>query len=128
MQFLWILVSLAAYAAGLFLMSRMAPLIVSHPFDDVVFMSSSIGEVVGGILAFIGILLPFAVFNGNVFVRILDFILLIGLLLISARAAIRSFRTDKAFRFSRGFVIGFGVLLCAAAVYCLVLIFLPAAS
>lgn len=126
MEYLWVFIGFVAYAGGLVIITRLTPILITHPYDDPTFMGASIVDVIGGILAFIGILLPFALFSGGLFVRFIDFFLLMGLLLISARTGIRSFRAGYGtYRFSRIFASSYGLLLFIASLYCLILLFVP---
>lgn len=127
-SFLLALASLIAYAGGLVILMKVTPLLLARSFDQGLFIGFAAVDVVGGILAFGAIMVTFALFNGSFGVKVLDFLLLVGLLIVAVRMSFRSFRPRTiagTFRFSRILAGGFCLLLTVAALYAMVLIVLP---
>ncbi len=91
-------------------------------------MAIAAAEVIGGILAFAPIGINFALFNGAFAIKVLDFLLLVGIFIVGLRMSISSFRPRyKAgtFQVSRILAGSYCILLLAAAVYYIVLLFVP---
>lgn len=86
-------------------------------------------DVLGGMLAFGAVAITFGIFGGSFTVKVLDFFLLLGILIVSIRMAYRSFRprklrdTSKVSRILSG---SYCLLLLVAALYCMVLLFVTA--
>lgn len=127
-SFLIALASLIAYAGGLVILLKMTPMLLARSFDQGLFMGIAVADVIGGILVFGAILVTFALFNGSFGVKVLDFLLLVGILIVAVRMSLRSFRPRiiaGTFRFSRILAGGFCLLLTVASLYAMVLIVLP---
>jgi hypothetical protein len=88
----WVLFSIVAYVGGLYLMLRTTPMLLARSYDEGLFMVIAAGDILGAILAFGGIVVIFAAFNGNVVVKIICILLLIGVLVITGRLALFSLR------------------------------------
>ena len=91
-------------------------------------MGYAVAVVAGGILLFVPLGITFALFNGSFGVKIFDFLLLVGIFVVGLRMSLRSFRPRYAggtFQVSRILAGSFCLLLLAASVYCIVLLFLP---
>jgi hypothetical protein len=126
------LASLIAYAAGLVIVIKVTPQLLTRQYDEGLFMGIAAAEIVGSILAFAAVLVTFELFNGstNVFIKLVDTLLLIGIAVIAVRMSLRSFRprlVAGTFRVSRILAGSFCLLLTLAAVYSIVLLFLPPA-
>jgi hypothetical protein len=124
------LASLIAYIGGLFIVIKATPLLLSRQYDEGLFMGIAAADIVGGILAFAAVMVTFALFNGtqNVITRVFDTVLLVGIFLIAVRMSLHSFRpriVAGTFRVSRVLAGGFCLLLTIAALYAIVLLFLP---
>jgi hypothetical protein len=124
------LASLIAYIGGLFIVIKVTPLLLSRHYDEGLFMGIAVADIVGGILAFAAVTVTFALFNGtqNVITRIFDTVLLVGIFLIAIRMSLRSFRpriVAGTFLVSRILAGSFCLLLTLAAIYAIVLLFLP---
>lgn len=125
-QFLLTLASLIAYGAGLVIILRVTPLLLSHAYDEGWFMLIAAGDLSGGILAFGGVWVPLVIFNASIPIRVLAFLLLVGIVYVTARMSFSSFRprtTTDTFRFSRVLAGTYCLALVAAAIYCIVLLF-----
>ena len=91
-------------------------------------MGYAVAVVAGGILLFVPLGITFALFNGSFGVKIFDFLLLVGIFVVGLRMSLHSFRsrnTGGTFQVSRILAGSFCLLLLAASVYCIVLLFLP---
>ena len=124
----WTLIGLVAYVCGLVIVITMTPRLWKFKFDEWMFMGYAVAVVSGGILVFVPLAITFALFNGSFGVKIFDFLLLVGIFVVGLRMSLRSFRPRFAggtFQVSRILAGGFCLLLLAASIYCIVLLFLP---
>jgi hypothetical protein len=127
----WTLIGLIAYVCGLALVITMTPRLLKFSYDEWKFMGFAVAVVLGGIMAFVPLAITFALFNGSLEVKILDFLLLVGIFVVGLRTSLRSFRPRNAggtFQVSRILAGSFCLLLLAASVYCIILLFLPPQS
>ncbi len=125
-QVLWTLIGMVAYVCGLAIIVTVTPRLWRLRFDEGLFMGIAAADVFGGILAFASIGITFALFNGTFGIKILDFLLLVGIFIVGLRMSLRSFRPrykGGAFQLSRILVGCYCLLLVGAAVYCIVLLF-----
>ncbi len=123
-NFLWILISIIAYVGGLVIVVRMTPRLLSHSFDEMFFMGGAALDILGALLAFGAIVLTFAMFNGAFPVRVLNFLLLVGILAVTVRTALYCIRPRVGVTaVSRALTGGYGFFLAAAAVFYIVQIF-----
>jgi len=123
-NFLWVLVSIVAYVGGLIIIIRMTPRLLSHSFDEMFFMGAAALDILGALLAFGAIVLTFALFNGAFPIRVLNFLLLLGILVVTARTALYCIRPRAgASAVSRALTGGYGFFLAAASVFYIVQIF-----
>jgi len=118
----WILASLVAYIAGMAVLVRVTPLLYYRSYDGEMFLGIAALDIFGAILAFGAVIVTLALFNGAVGIRILDFLMLVGILLISIHLARTSLRRPPAgtFRSSLLLVAGFSILLLIACLYLIV--------
>jgi hypothetical protein len=126
------LVSLIAYIGGLFIVIKVTPLLLFRQYDEGLFMGIAVADIVGGILAFAAVMVTFALFNGtqNVITKVFDTVMLVGIFLIAVRMSLHSFRPRTVagtFLVSRILAGSFCLLLTLAAIYTIVLLFLPSA-
>jgi hypothetical protein len=124
----WTLIGLVAYVCGLVIVITMTPRLWKFRFDEWMFMGYAVAVVSGGILVFVPLAITFALFNGSLGVKIFDLLLLIGIFVVGLRMSLSSFRPRNAggtFQVSRILVGSFCLLLLAASVYCIILLFLP---
>ena len=124
------LASLIAYIGGLFIVIKVTPLLLFRQYDEGLFMGIAAADIVGGILAFAAVMVTFALLNGtqNVITRVFDTVLLVGIFLIAVRMSLHSFRpriVAGTFLVSRILTGSFCLLLTLAAIYAIVLLFLP---
>ncbi len=127
----WTLIGLVAYVCGLVIVITMTPRLVRLRFDEGLFMGIAAADVLGGMLAFAPLAITFALFNGSFGVKVLDFLLLVGIFVVGLRTSLRSFRPRQAggtFQVSRILAGSYSLLLLAASVYCIVLLLLPPQS
>lgn len=123
---IWTLIGLVAYICGLVIIVAVTPRLWRLRFDEGLFMAIAAADVLGGILAFAPIGITFALFNGTFGIKALDFLLLVGIFIVGLRMSLRSFRTrykGGTFQLSRILVGSYSLLLVAAAVYSIVLLF-----
>jgi hypothetical protein len=109
---LWVLVSIIAYVAGLIIIMRVTPQLLSRSFDEGLFMGIAALDIIGAICAFGAVVVIYALFNGTLAIRILNFLLLAGILFVAARMSMSSFRP----RVSSGTVQASRII---AGIYCL---------
>lgn len=93
---LWTFASLIAYIVGLVILIRVTPMLLSRTYDESLFMLIAAGAIFGGFFAFGAVALTFGLFSGNMDIRVLDFFLLLGILVVCARLSYTSFRRYKA--------------------------------
>lgn len=123
---LWTVIGLIAYVGGLVIVVNATPRLLKLSFDEGLFMGIAAADVLGGILAFAPIGITFALFNGAFGIKVLDFLLLAGILFVSLRMTLRSFRPrymGGTYRASRILAGSYCALLFAAAIYALILLF-----
>jgi hypothetical protein len=128
---IWTLIGLIAYVCGLVIINKMTPRLMKLNYDEGLFMGFAVVVVLGGIMTFTPLAITFAIFNGSLGVKILDFLLLIGIFIVGLRMSLRSFRPRYAggtFQVSRILAGGFCLLLLVASMYCIILLFLPSQS
>jgi hypothetical protein len=122
--------SLIAYAGGLIIVTKVTPQLFTRSFDEGLFMGIATIDVIGGILVFGAVAVIFGLLNGavNLGTRVLDLLLLVGIFIIAARMSFRSFGTrNKAGTFLVSRIIAgiYSILLAAASVYAIILLFSP---
>ncbi len=84
-------------------------------------------DIVGALLAFGGIIIPFLLFSGAIGIRIFAVLLLLGILFVAIRLANRSLRprtTANTFLISRIIAGVYSIFLALASLYYLVQIFI----
>lgn len=125
---LWMFACLIGYAVGLILLWRITPLIIVRTYDEGLFMAIMALDIFGGIFVFGAVAITFALFSGNIPIRALDFLLLVGILAMGASMSYRSFRpyrrvgTNLVSRIVAGV---YCLALALAAIIYLVLLFSP---
>lgn len=126
---LWTLVSLIGYIGGLIILIRVTPMLLVRSYDEGLFMAIAALDILGAILAFGAVVITYGIFTGNLAIKILDFCLLVGILLVCVRQALVSFRprsiANKPLA-SRIITGGYASFLILASLYCIVLLFTPA--
>jgi hypothetical protein len=125
---IWMLIGLVAYVCGLILVIAMTPRLLNLRYDEGLFMVIAVAVMSGGILAFAPLAITFALFNGSFGVKIVDFLLLAGIFVVGLRMSLRSFRPrygSGTFQGSRILAGSYCLLLLAASMYCIIVLFLP---
>ena len=123
---LWIVVSLVAYIGGLIAIVRVTPQLLSRSFDEFGFMWVAALDILGAILALGAVVMILSISNGAPPGKILNFLLLIGVIVVAVRTSLSSFRPHVlagTFRVSRILAGSFCLLLAAAAVFYIVQLF-----
>src|SRR5947207_15739375 len=98
---LWTLACLIAYVCGLIILVKVTPLLLSRSYDEGLFMAIAAGDVSGGLFVFGAFALTFALFSGSFAIRVLDFLLLLGIIIVSARISYITFRSRRSRTFRR---------------------------
>lgn len=127
LYFTWTLLSLVAYIAGVIMLVMATPRLVRTSFEDVVFMGFAALEILGALLVFGAVAVTFGVFSGALGIRILDFILLIGIIILGLRGALLCFRPSfvrSTVPVSRVVTGIFSVCLALAALYYVIQLFI----
>ena len=123
---LWTLASLIAYVGGLFLILRVTPRLLVRSYDEGLFMGIAALDILGALLAFGGVVILYALFNAALAIKVLNFFLLLGILAVTIRMALFSFRPRglaDTIQVSRILAGGFCLFLAAAAVFYIVQLF-----
>lgn len=122
---LWVLVSLIAYAGGLYIIWRMTPRLLSHSFDEISFVGFAALDIVGALLTFGAVVVTFAMFNGALAVRVLNFLFLVGIFFVTLRTALFCIRPRSGtFVGSRAVTGVFSFFLAAASIFYIVQLFI----
>jgi hypothetical protein len=124
---LWTLLSLVAYIGGLVILVRVTPMLPSRSFDEGFFMGLAAVDIIGAVLAFGAVFITFAVFTGSLPIRILDFLLLAGILIIAVRLTFQCLRprvTSGTFPVSRVLAGSYGLFLVLAAFFSITQLFI----
>jgi hypothetical protein len=127
--FLWVVGSLVAYIGGLVIIWQVTPRLLGRSYDEGLFMAIAALDIVGALLAFGAVVVTFALFNGAIGIRIMDFLLLVGILLLGVRMAWFSFRPRllaNTVRVSQVIAGVYCLCLALAALYYIVQMFVPA--
>lgn len=125
---LWTALCLMAYIGGIVILIWMTPHLLARSYDDVMFMGIAAAEVFGAMLAFGAVAITFGIFSGNFGSKVLDFLLLIGILIVGGRMSLRSFRSRS---FSGTYLTScivagsYGAFLALAALFYLVMLLVP---
>lgn len=124
---LWTLASLVAYIGGLIILVKVTPLLLTRSYDEGMFMAIAAGDVFGGLFVFGAVTLTFALFSGSFAIRVLDFLLLLGIIIVSARLSYISFRSSMLRKYRASSIVAgsYCLLLVLAALYYLILLFTP---
>jgi hypothetical protein len=126
---LWILFSIIAYVGGLVILWRTTPQILVRSYDEGMFMVIAALDIIGAILAFAAAVVIYALTPApTVAAKVVDAILLLGILAVSLRLSFFSFRPSPYLHAKRvssilsGF---FCIFLAIASLYYLVSIIFP---
>jgi hypothetical protein len=119
---LWTLLSLISYVGGLIIVVKVTPHLMTHSFDEGLFMGWAILDIVGALLSFGAVFITLAVFNGAFAIRVVDFLLLLGILLIAARLTFQCLNPrvlSGSVPLSRVLAGSYGIFLILAAFFCI---------
>ena len=118
----WIITSFIAYIAGMAILVRVTPKLYYRSYDGEMFLGIATLDILGAILAFGAVIVTLALFNGAAGVRILDFLMLVGILIVSISLIRKSLRRPPAgsFRSSLLLVAGYGIFLLLACIYTII--------
>ena len=125
---LWMLVCLCAYVVGLVILLVATPLLLSRDYDEGFFMAIAAADVFGAMFAFGSVAIILALYSGVFAVRLLDFFLLLGIVIVAFSLTYRCFRSQKAAQdhpVSRFVASGYCLFLGLAALFSLGLLFTP---
>ena len=124
---LWTFACLIAYVCGLIILVKVTPLLLARSYDEGLFMVIAAGDVFGGLFVFGAVALTFALFSGTFAIRPLDFFLLLGIIIVSARLSYTSFRSRMARKNKASSIIAgsYCFLLLLASLYYMGLLFTP---
>ena len=124
---LWVVVSLIGYVAGVYILLRVTPMLLHRRYDEGFFMGIAALDIVGGLLAFGGVIIPLLLFSGTLGLRIFAVLFLLGILFVAIRLTIRSLRprtTTNTFLSSRIIAGIYSIFLVLASLYYLVQVFI----
>ncbi len=125
---LWTFACLIGYGVGLYILWKVTPLIIVRAYDEGLFMAIMALDIFGGIFVFGAVAVTFSLFSGNIPIRVLDILLLVGILIMAASMSFRSFRARRVSgtKFVSRIVAGaYCLALALAAIFYLVLLFSP---
>ena len=91
----WTLACLCAYIGGLIVLVRVTPLLLIRRYDDGYFMAIAAADVFGGLFVFGAVAVTFALFSGGFAVRLLDFFLLLGIVIVALIMSYRSYYSRR---------------------------------
>jgi hypothetical protein len=118
------LLSIFAYIVGLVILWKVTPRLLSHSFDELMFVGIATLDILGACLAFGGIVVTLGLFNGSFQVKLLDLLLLLGIFGVSIRMASYCLRPRvKAFWVSQWLAGAYCLFLVGAAGYYTVQLF-----
>ncbi len=112
--FLWTCICLVAYVGGLIILAQVTPQLLTRSYDEGLFMAIAAADILGGLLIFGAVAVTFGIYSGNFGVRVLDFFLLIGIIVVAARLSFSSLQARRSVTITSSRV--------AAGTYCLVLV------
>jgi hypothetical protein len=102
-------------------------MLLPRSFDEPWFMGIAVIDIVGAILAFGAVVVTYGLFSGNFAVKVLDFLLLVGILIVAARTSFTCLQmrnATMALQTSRILAVSYSLLLVAAAGYSIVELFI----
>ncbi len=122
---LWTLLSIAVYVLGIILFGWATPRLYWHSYDQLAFTGFAALEIVAALCTFGAVAITYGLFSGSFAIKVLDFLLLIGILVIGIRLAFRSFRARRAgvIIASRNIAGLYFLLLILAALFYMALLF-----
>jgi hypothetical protein len=123
---LWAIIAFVGYIVGLVLLLTMTPRILVHSYDAPVFMAYATAEIFGALFAFGAVAIVTGLYNGGLGIKIVDFFLLLGIIVVSIGLLLRNFRMFRPgiVAGSRVAVILYCLLVSLAALYYIVVLFI----
>src|SRR5690348_14924985 len=119
---LWTLLSLASYVSGLIIVIKVTPKLLARSFDEGIFVGLAIVAIGGALLAFGAVFITYAIFNGAIAIRVFDFLLLAGILIVAVRLTFQCLKrraSSGTFPVSRVLAGAYGLFLVLAAFFCI---------
>lgn len=122
---LWTFFCLAAYSVGIVALLLVTPRLLRYSYDQPAFTGFAALEIIGGLCVFGAVTITFGLFSGSFAIKLLDFLLLAGILIVGSSLSYRSFRSRQRDVVRATCVIAgiFCLLLVLAAVYYMALLF-----
>lgn len=122
---LWTFLCLAAYIIGIVILLVVTPRILRCSYDQPAFTGFAVLEIFGGLAVFGAVTITYGLFSGSFAIKLLDFLLMVGMLIVGGSLSYRSFRSRQrdAVRSTRIIAGIFFLLLALAALYYLALLF-----
>jgi hypothetical protein len=118
------LLSIFGYIVGLVIIWKMTPRLLSHSFDELVFVGIATLDILGASLAFGAVVMTLGIFNGSFAIKMIDLLLMVGIFGVSIRMALYCLRPRaKAFWVSQWLAGAYCLFLVGAAVYYTVQLF-----
>lgn len=112
------LLSIFAYIVGLVTLWKVTPRLLSHSFDEPIFVGIAALDIFGACLAFGAIVVTLGLFNGSFQIKLIDLLLLLGIFAVSIRMASYCLRPRvKAFWVSQWLAGAYCLFLVGAAGY-----------
>ena len=124
---IWTFLCLIAYIGGLVIILRVTPLLFSYEYYEGMFLGVAIADIVGGILAFGALVVTYGLFSGAFGIRVLDFLFLVGIIIVGLRMVQRCLRPRESHAYLSSRIVA-GIycgLLALAAVLSIILLFSP---
>jgi hypothetical protein len=116
--------SILGYIVGLVMIWKMTPRLLSHSFDELVFVGIATLDILGAALAFGAVVMTLGLFNGSFAIKMIDVLLIIGIFVVSIRMALYCLRPHaKTFWVSQWLAGTYCLFLVGAAVYYTVQLF-----
>jgi len=122
---LWTFFCLAAYIIGIVVLLLATPRLLRYSYDQLAFTGFAALEIIGGLCVFGAVAITYGLFSGSFAIKLLDFLLLVGILIVGSSLSYRSFRSRQrdGVRATRVIAGIFCLLLVLAAVYYIALLF-----
>jgi predicted transporter len=105
---------------------RITPLLLPRSFDELWFTGIAVIDIIGAILAFGAVAVTYSLFSGNFAVKVLDFLLLVGIVFVAGRTSVTCFQrrlSGETALVSRITAVGYGLFLVLAALYYIIQLF-----
>jgi hypothetical protein len=118
------LLSIFGYIVGLVILWKVTPRLLSHSFDEPIFVGIATLDIFGACLAFGAIVITLGLFNGSFQIKLIDLLLLLGIFAVSIRTAAYCLRPRvKTFWVSQWLAGAYCLFIVGAAAYYTVQLF-----